>query len=161
MSVTRVILESPLAIPDIREIYHRIEMVVPSPLEITHLALLDAQGLSTTLGKSPLEAVVDICEQLDMRVIEEYTALTNMNRADVHVRFENDVYQFVTQTSNFYKSQLKFISLSKHLLHNGKYLMAEEIINDDIRPHYVVAIIKELSYVQLSKCNNSNFLSFG
>ena len=87
----KVILESPLVVPDIVDIYRRIILAVPDMNELVHLALLEAQYLGTSQGKSAMVAVGEFCEHLNPDVLREYASLTNLNIATVRSLFENDI----------------------------------------------------------------------
>lgn len=156
----KVILESPLVVPDIVDIYRRIILAVPDMNELVHLALLEAQYLGTSRGKSVLFAIGEFCEHLNSDVLHEYASLTNMTIATVRSLFENDILNFVIIISKFYRSQIKFKGISKYLLDNSKYLMLEQIVDTANKPPHIIATIKDLTYVQLSRSNNPDRLSF-
>ena len=88
---SKVILESPLVVPDVVDIYRRIIIAVPDMNELVHLALLEAQYLGTSQGKSVMVAVGEFCEHLNPDVLHEYATLTNLNIATVRSLFENDI----------------------------------------------------------------------
>ena len=154
-----VILESPLVVPAIMEIYQRVVLAVPDTVELVHLALLEAQYVGTSQGKSPFVAVGEFCEYLNHEVLHEYSNISNIPIATVRTLFENDIVNFVTQCSKFYRCQIKFRGLTKYLLENSRYLMLESLADVEGKPSYIVAVSKELTYEQLSKCNNPNRLS--
>ena len=155
----RIILDSPLGVPVIQELYNRIILTVPDIIELFHLALLEAQYLGTSQGKSPFVAVGEFCEYLNHEVLHEYSNISNIPIATVRTLFENDIVNFVTQCSKFYRCQIKFRGLTKYLLENSRYLMLESLADVEGKPSYIVAVSKELTYEQLSKCNNPNRLS--
>ena len=157
---SKVILESPLVVPDVVDIYRRIIIAVPDMNELVHLALLEAQYLGTSQGKSVMVAVGEFCEHLNPDVLHEYATLTNLNIATVRSLFENDILNFVIIISKFYRSQLKFKGMSKYLLENSKYLMLEQLVDAANKPPHIIATIKDLTYVQLSRSNNPDRLSF-
>ena len=157
---SKVILESPLVVPDVVDIYRRIILAVPDMNELVHLALLEAQYLGTSQGKSAMVAVGEFCEHLNPDVLREYASLTNMDISTVRSLFEHDILNFVTIVSKFYRSQIKFKGISKYLLDNSKYLMLEQIVDTANKPPHIIATIKDLTYVQLSRSNNPDRLSF-
>ena len=157
---SKVILESPLVVPDVVDIYRRIILAVPDMNELVHLALLEAQYLGTSQGKSVMVAVGEFCEHLNPDVLREYATLTNMDIRTVRSLFENDIINFVNIVSKFYRCQLKFKGMSKYLLENSKYLMLEQLVDAANKPPYIVTAVKDLTYVQLSRSNNPDRLSF-
>ena len=159
-ALNNVILESPLIVPDINDIYQRIVLAIPDVEELLHLALLEAQYLGTSQGKSPIIAVGEFCEHLNPDVLQEYATLTNMDIRTVRSLFENDIINFVNIVSKFYRCQLKFKGMSKYLLENSKYLMLEQLVDAANKPPYIVTAVKDLTYVQLSRSNNPDRLSF-
>lgn len=155
----RIILDSPLNVPMIQDLYNRIILATPDILELFHLALLEAQYLGTSQGKSPLVAVMEYCENLNVDVLHEYAKLTNIPFSKVRHLFENDVVNFLIIVSKFYRNQITFKGLAKHLLDNSKFLMLESITDSESKISHVIVIAKDLTYVQLSKCNSFSGLS--
>lgn len=155
----RIILDSPLGVPVIQELYNRIILAAPDIIELFHLALLEAQYLGTSQGKSPMIAVMEYCEHLNTDVLQEYSKLTNIPLSNVRHLFENDVVNFLIIVSKFYRNQLTFKGIAKHLLDNSKFLMLEQIVDAESKASHVIAVAKDLTYVQLSKCNSFSRLS--
>lgn len=155
----RIILDSPLDVPKIQELYNRIILATPDVLELFHLSLLEAQHLGTSQGKSPMVAIMEYCEHLNVDVLQEYSKLTNIPLSNVRLLFENDIVNFLINVSIFYRSQLTFRGITKHLRDNSKFLMLESIVDSESRASHVIAIAKDLTYVQLSKCNSISGLS--
>lgn len=155
-SSSLVILESPLVVPELSDIYNRVLQVIPDPLELMHIALLEAQWLADSQGTTTTELLNRYMEALNADVIQEYSDLINVPIESIRVKIADDLQEFINRVSKYYRGQFFFKGFTKYLLENKSYVMVDSLIES---PPQLIAKIKVLNYVQISKRDYTDGLS--
>lgn len=151
-----VILESPLVVPELADIYSRVLQAIPDPLELMYIALLEAQWLADSQGTTTTELLSRYIEALNTDVIQEYSDLINLPIESIRLKIAGDLQDFINQVAKYYRGQFFFKGFTKYLLEQKSYVMVDSLVET---PPQLIAKIKALNYVQISKRDHTDGLS--